>query len=237
MEQQTILVVEDDPSVRGALRDCFEAEGWSVREASDATGMMQEIEAGDVDLVTLDLGLGADDGLALARVLRGRSNIPVIFITGQGQPLDRVRGLEAGADDYIVKPFAAREVAIRIRRVLDGYRTRNLPRERLRIDHSSIDLRHGVIEHNDGRREDLTGTETKLLELFLSRPEQVLSRDDINRVLHGRDWSPYDRTIDTHIARLRRKIEPADDANRMIRSVRGVGYVFTGQITGEVPPA
>nr|WP_256365698.1 helix-turn-helix domain-containing protein [Thioclava sp. JE_KL1] len=83
----------------------------------------------------------------------------------------------------------------------------------------------------------MTGTEAKLLELFLSRPEQVLSRDDINRVLHGRDWSPYDRTIDTHIARLRRKIEPADDANRMIRSVRGVGYVFTGQITGEVPPA
>lgn len=231
MEQQTILVVEDHEDVREALRDCLEAEGWAVREAQDAAGMMQQIEAGGIDLVTLDLGLGADDGLALARVMRRRSNIPVIFITGHGQPLDRVRGLEAGADDYIVKPFDTREVAIRVRRVLDGYRARNVPLDRLRIDHSSIDLRQGVIEHRDGRREDLTGTEAKLLELFLSRPAQVLSRDDINRALHGRDWSPYDRTIDTHIARLRRKIEPADDANRMIRSVRGVGYVFTGQIT------
>ena len=233
MERQTILIVEDDAAVRAALRECLEAEGWAVREAQDAAGMLREIETGGIDLVTLDLGLGADDGFALARVLRGRRNIPVVFITGYGQPLDRVRGLEAGADDYIVKPFAAREVVIRIRRVLEGYRTRAVPVDRLHIDHSSIDLRRGVIEHRDGRREDLTGTETKLLELFLSRPAQVLSRDDINRALHGRDWSPYDRTIDTHIARLRRKIEPGDASPRMICSVRGVGYVFTGQINQE----
>lgn len=226
MFRKTILIVDDEPDVRRSLRQMLESEGWRVREAADAGGMMDEIERGGIDLVTLDLGLGADDGFSLARDLRARRNIPVVIVSGHGAPTDRAQGLMAGADDYIVKPFDSREVVIRLHRVLDKYAQLSDPVE-MSFDGSHVDLKRGVVTHHDGRREELTDLESKLLELFLKRPEQVLSRDDITRALHGRDWSPYDRTIDGHVARLRRKIEPPGEAPSLIRSVRGVGYVFT----------
>lgn len=231
MTSKTILVVDDEPPVRAALRAVLEAEGWQVREAADAAGMLQEIEAGGIDLVTLDLGLGEEDGLDVAKELRARSNVPVVVITGHGEPFDRAKGLESGADDYIVKPFDNREVAIRLGRILDRYGSSGATPQMLSFDHSEVDLTRGIVSRQDGSNEALTGIETKLLSLFLSRPAQVLTRDEINQALHGRDWSPYDRTIDGHVARLRRKIEPLGEAPTMIRSVRGVGYVFTGEVT------
>jgi two-component system phosphate regulon response regulator OmpR len=227
---KTILVVDDEPEVRAALRAALEAEGWRVREAGDTRTMIEAVEAGGIDLVTLDLGLGADGGLACARELRSKRNLPVVVVTGRGDPYDRARGLEAGADDYVVKPFDVREVAIRVRRVLERYEVTTSPNNRLEFDHSTCDLRNGTVEHKDGRNEQLTDIERKLLALFVTRPERVLSRDDINQALHGRDWSPYDRTIDGHVARLRRKIEPSRETPTLIKSVRGVGYVFNGEV-------
>ena len=119
-----------------------------------------------------------------------------------------------------MKPFDNREVAIRIHRVLERYATPRFTRDEVCFDHSSVDLKRGLVMHRDGRKEELTGLEARLLELFLSRPSQVLSRDNINQALHGRAWSPYDRTIDGHVARLRRKIEPDREAPKLIRSVR-----------------
>lgn len=225
MFKKTILVVDDEAEVRSILRKLLETEGWRVREAADMNGMMAELDAGGVDLVSLDLELGDGDGLSLARDLRAKQNIPVVIISGHGAPDTRAQGLVAGADDFIVKPFDSREVVIRIHRVLDRYERPKSPAE-LSIDHARVDLKRGRVVHHDGRSEDLTPFEAKLLELFLKHPEQVMSRDEINRALHGREWSPYDRTIDGHVARLRRKIEPDGDAPRLIRSVRGVGYVF-----------
>lgn len=227
MKHQTILVVDDEGPVRSALRAVLERQGWRVLEAADEAQMNAVISAEPVDLVTLDLCLGDAGGLHVARTLRHQINIPVVIISGKGEPFDRVRGLEAGADDYIVKPFDSREVAIRIGRILDRYTLAPASRVTVSFDHSQADLDRGLIVYDDGRTEDLTSLEARLLELFLYHPAQILSRDQISRALFGRDWSPLDRSIDGHVARLRRKIEPDRNAPTLIRSVRGVGYVFT----------
>lgn len=233
-----VLVVDDEPAVRRSLRAGLEAEGWFVAEAQDRATLFSALETGRFDAITLDLNLGRDNGLDLAREVRGRWNIPVLMLTGLGQPVDRVRGLEHGADDYIVKPVHIREVVLRIRNTLDRYRTtlRALATE-VAFDHSRYDTRSGTVRHRDGSTIDLTGLERQLFELFSANPGRVFSRDDISRALHGREWSPLDRTIDGHVARLRRKLEPPGEAPTLIRSVRGVGYVFAGAITPARDPA
>ncbi len=227
----TILIVDDEAEVRATLRDGLTAEGWDVIEAADRSSMMAAIEENSIDLVTLDLRLGQEDGLDLATELRARKNIPILVITGLGDPFDRVRGLERGADDYIVKPFHVREVVLRIRHVLSRYRREIGDDQTVTFDHSAFDLQRKTVQHLDGVEIKLTGIEMRILELFVRHPGRVLSRDDISRAVHGRDWTPFDRTIDGHVARLRRKIEPpGQEAPQLIRSVRGVGYVFTGDV-------
>ena len=233
MTKFRILVVDDDAAVRQSLATGLSAEGWTVAEAANRVEMFARLEENRFDLVTLDLCLGPDDGLILARDLRARWNIPVLMITGMGQPIDRLRGLEHGADDYVVKPFLIQEVVLRIRNTLDRYRKPHIDNGPLVYDHSAFDSRTGTVRHADGSVIELTGIEQQLFELLAGHPGRVLSRDEISQALHGRDWSPFDRSIDGHIARLRRKLEPPGDAPVLIRSVRGVGYVFAGEIKAE----
>ena len=230
MTKLRILVVDDEAAVRQSLVAGLSAEGWTVAEAANRVEMFSRLEQERFDLVTLDLCLGPDDGLILARDLRARWNIPVLMITGMGQPIDRLRGLEHGADDYIVKPFLIGEVVLPIRNTLDRYRKPYVDTGPLVYDHSAFDSRTGTVRHADGSVIELTGIEQQLFELLAGHPGRVLSRDEISQALHGRDWSPFDRSIDGHIARLRRKLEPPGDAPVLIRSVRGVGYVFSGEI-------
>lgn len=240
MGKGRILVVDDEAGLRQSLRQGLEAYGWDVAEAANRDQMMAALSAGKFDAVTLDLMLGEDDGLDLARGLRANWNVPVLMITGKSQPLDRVIGLDHGADDYIVKPFHIREVALRIERVLERYRkTVSVLAEdgEVAFDHSTFDSRTGVVHHADGTTHELTGTEQQLFEMFSGNPGRVFSRDDICQALHGRDWSPFDRSIDGHIARLRRKLEPDSETPVLIRSVRGVGYVFTGEVRPKQPAA
>lgn len=231
MKSPTVLVVDDEADVRSVLRDGLTPEGFTVVEAANRAEMMAALDEHPVDLVTLDLALGADDGLELANALRGKINVPVLMITGRGHPFDRVKGLECGADDYIVKPFHVKEVVLRIERILDRYRDAVAADHTVSFDHSNFDLRRRIVRRASGETVPLTAIELQLLDLLVRHPGRVLSRDEISQTLHGRDWAPYDRTIDTHIARLRRKIEPPGDAPSLIRSVRGVGYVFTGDVT------
>lgn len=227
----TILVVDDDRSVRETLRAAFEAENWNVREACDRATLFDALEDHRVDLVTLDLSLDGEDGLAIARTLRETSSIPILMISGKSTPEDRIRGLEFGADDYIVKPFHIREVVLRVRKTLELYRREIPDGVNLLFDHAIYEAKRGVLTHLDGTPVNLTGFEQKLLALFVQHPGRILTRDEICRALHGRNWSPEDRTIDGHVARLRRKIEPtASGADKLIRSVRGVGYVFAGPV-------
>ncbi|WP_319823920.1 response regulator transcription factor [Thalassovita sp.] len=230
-QKLNILVVDDEPAVRASLRAGLEEHGWSVREASDRASMMRIIDLDRIDLVTLDLILEREDGLDLARELRAKKNIPILVITGRGDPFDRVIGLEHGADDYIVKPFHMREVILRIERLMQRYNSNILENQTVTFDTSAYDVKRKVVRQLDGSAVHLTEMELKILELFLRHPGRVLSRDEIYQSLHGRDWSPLDRTIDGHVARLRRKIEPAGDAPVLIRSVRGVGYVFTAEVS------
>jgi DNA-binding response OmpR family regulator len=233
--RERVLIVDDEAEVRGVLREGLLAAGYDVAEADDRATLLERLGTEPVALITLDLGLGGEaDGLELAREVRATHNVPIVMITGRSKPFDRVVGLENGADDYIVKPFHIREVVMRIGHVLRRYRLElreQLPAVDIAplyaIDHSVLDTVRRELRHNDGTPIELTETEYRLLELFVTHPERVLSRDEINRALRGQEWSPFDRTIDGHIARLRRKLEPLAETPQMIKSVRGVGYVFT----------
>jgi two-component system, OmpR family, response regulator len=231
-----ILVVDDEAALCAILREAFEAEGFVVSEARDKATLFRRLETETVNLITLDLAMGRDDGLELARQVRALRNIPIVMITGRGGPFDRVVGLEHGADDYISKPFHIREVVLRIHSVLRRYDLEEtIPKQSAEQQHAFVvgvlDSTKREVRKVDGTLLDLTESEFLLLEIFLRNPARVLSRDEILQMLRGRDWSPLDRTIDGHVARLRRKIEPLGDAPTLIKSVRGVGYVFTGEVT------
>jgi len=236
----TILVIDDETALRHILRQALEDEGFTVIEARDKDSARQHVDTDSIDLITLDLTLGRENGLELARELRTKRNIPIIMITGRDAPLDRVTGLEHGADDYITKPFLIREVILRIQNVLGRYR--NLPNDHHQSTNSNehrrysfegciLDTKKRELRSNSGAVIDLTDIEFRLLSILIENPNRVLSRDEICSALNGRDWSPLDRTIDGHIARLRRKVEAPADEPRMIRSVRGVGYFFAGDVS------
>ena len=232
MTDDTILVVDDDPRMRKLLRTCLEADGFGVVEAGDHASAQAEMDARPVSLVTMDINLGIDSGFDLAREIARDHRVPIIMVTGRSDVIDRVAGLELGADDYIVKPFHPREMVARVRTVL---------RRAGRAPEPEVSEVDGVVYAFDGMRADpsrlelldrdgalveLTAGDFRLLGVFLEAPGRVLSRDTILDRMHGRMWSPSDRSIDNQIARLRKKIE-VDPANpRIIKTVRGVGYTM-----------
>jgi two-component system, OmpR family, response regulator len=234
-QQQRILVVDDEPQVRILLRECFELEGFEVGEADSAEAALAALERNPSHLVTLDLNLGGDDGLALARRIRATCNVPIVMITGKGDIIDRVVGLELGADDYISKPFHLREVLARVKAVLRRYeavspapQTTSAMNGRDAYSFASwtLDLPSRELRSSEGASIELTTAEFNMLAVFVERPHRVLSRDNIMDLLKGHEWSPFDRSIDALIVRLRRKIEAEPDTPRLIKTVRGVGYVF-----------
>ncbi|MEZ5899298.1 MAG: response regulator transcription factor [Hyphomicrobiaceae bacterium] len=233
-----ILVVDDDPEIRQLLRAAFEAEGMLVHEASHGTECAGLLAREPIDLVTLDLNLGGEDGLRVARELRAKRNVPIVMITGKADPIDRIVGLELGADDYIVKPFHMREVVARIRAVLRRYEasapmaSEVPPSNKPRYDFEGWQFDSGRREVRNPAGEicDLTTAEFNLLGILLERPGRVLSRDELMDQLKGHDWSPLDRSIDALVARLRKKIEPQSERPMLIKTVRGVGYAFAGNV-------
>lgn len=239
MADTTILVVDDDPKIRTLLSRCLSGEGFAVHEAEDETGALEFARSGQPDLITLDINLGRGDGFEVARNVRGFSDVPIIMITGKDDVIDRVVGLELGADDYITKPFHLRELVARVKSVLR--------RDRIRQDQPTAGhgVPHGETLHFDGltacpdRFElldrngqpcDLTSGDFKLLNVFLSRPKRVLSREQLMDLIGGPDWTPLDRTIDNQVARLRKKIERDPARPNLITTVRGVGYSFTCEV-------
>jgi DNA-binding response OmpR family regulator len=228
-----ILIVDDDASIRELLRDSLEMEGFIVSEAADSAGMQAVLKRVPVDLVTLDLMLGRENGLHLAKTVKDQHDIPIIMITGKGDTIDKVVGLEIGADDYIAKPFHPREVVARVRAVL----RRNAPKPKADAANSEILAFDGYVL-NLGKREllrsinaqavPLTTAEFDLLVVLALRPQRVLSRDTLMDLLKGHEWTPFDRSIDALVSRLRRKVEK-DPANPdLIKTVRGIGYLFAG---------
>jgi two-component system, OmpR family, response regulator len=225
-----LLVVDDEDEVRGLLRRYFEGQRYRVSDAGDGARMRAAIAGGGVDLVLLDLGLPGEDGLALLRWLREHWRGPVVIVTGRGDTVDRIVGLELGADDYVAKPFDLRELLARVRSVLrrsapDGPVT---GAEGMCFAFAGyvLDLGARVLRDAAGRDVPLTTGELELLRVFTASPQRVLSRDHLMSALHGRESGPFDRAIDVQIGRLRRKIESDADKPELIKSVRGAGYVL-----------
>jgi two-component system OmpR family response regulator len=232
-----ILVVDDDAEIRHLLRSALEREGYAVSEAGDTSSAKARLDRGGINLITLDLTLGAEDGLTFARNIRAGSDIPIIMVTGKGDAIDRVVGLELGADDYVSKPFVLREVVARVRAVLRRHEPVGRPgskpaqHERYRFDKQTLDVTSRELIKDSGAACDLTTGEFNLLELFVRRPQRVLTRDEIMDLLKGHDWSPVDRSIDALIVRLRKKIEDDPAKPVHIKTVRGVGYVFASDVS------
>ena len=219
------------------LRRCFEDEGYRVSEATDQAGVDLAL-TDHVDLMTLDLNLGSTDGLSIARAVRQNWDLPIIMITGKGDMIDRIVGLEIGADDYIAKPFHLREVLARVRSVLRraAPRADTTPRVaaaspgQLHFDDFVLDFDRRELSGPDSSEIRLTSGEFDLLALFARNPHRVLSRDQIMDLLKGHDWSPNDRSIDNQVARLRKLIEADSQQPRLLKTVRGAGYSFTPKV-------
>jgi len=229
-----ILIVDDDPEIRELLATYLGKNGYRISMAGDGQRMWQSLEHNRIDLVVLDIMLPGDDGLTLCRRLRGVSNIPIIMLTARGEEMDRVLGLEMGADDYLAKPFNPRELQARIKALL--WRARNLVEsrpengEQFRFSGWTLDTsaRHLVAE--DGVIVSLSGAEYRLLRIFLDHPQRVLSRDRLMGLLEGRDWTPDERTIDIQISRLRKRLREDAREPQLIKTVRGEGYVLASRV-------
>jgi DNA-binding response OmpR family regulator len=235
----SILIVDDEPEVRSILRAFFELESYQVTEARDGAEMRMHLERNAFTLITLDINLPGQDGFALAREVRANRNVPIVMISGKQDPVDRVVALELGADDFITKPFHLREVLARVRAVLRRYNHEDTSQQatsaaahdaRLSFDGFSLSRGRRELVDSCGKVIDLTAAEFNLLDLFISNPARVMSRDHIMDRLKGNEWSPFDRSIDTLVARLRKKIEGDTEHPRLIKTVRGVGYVFTADV-------
>jgi DNA-binding response OmpR family regulator len=232
----SILIVDDDSRLRRLLSRFLGREGFQVREAGDADEMRRSLSVRTVDLIVLDLMLPGEDGLSLARELRAASDVPIVMLTGKGSTLDKVVGLEVGADDYVTKPFDERELLARIRTVLRRTARRNSARDEMpaariaRFRGWQVDLSAHEVIAPDGTRVAVTGNQFQLLVSMLARPHHVLTRQEILDLVFGRDWSPSDRSIDVLVAKLRRKLEDDPRDPQVIKTVRGVGYKFTARV-------
>jgi DNA-binding response OmpR family regulator len=222
-----ILVVDDDPALCELLSEYLGDSGFAVTTAADGVAMRRALAKHMPDAIVLDLMLPGDDGLTLARELRSRSEVPILMLSARGEEIDRVVGLEVGADDYLAKPFGPRELLARLRALLRRAHppAGDRPTGMLAFGPFVLDAGSRRLLR-DGAEIRLTGAEFDLLRVLVERPSRVLTRDMLIDLLKGYDRGPYDRSIDIRIARLRRKIEndPANPA--YIRTVRGEGYLF-----------
>jgi two-component system OmpR family response regulator len=233
-----ILVVDDDAEIRALLTKYLQKNGLHATAVADGRAMWQALEAGRVDLVVLDLMLPGDDGLTLCRNLRAKSDIPVIMLTARGEETDRIVGLEMGADDYLAKPFSARELLARIKAILR--RARSLPANlqpdnarQLRFADWVLDTAHRHLLSREGVVTPLSGAEFRLLRIFLGHPNRVLNRDQLVDLTQGREAEPLDRSIDVQVSRLRHRLGDDPREPRLIKTVRGEGYVLATEVIGE----
>jgi len=236
--QQQILIVDDDAEIRNLLRDYLQQNGYRALAVADGRYMRHSLEENQIDLIVLDLMLPGEDGLSLCRNLRARSDIPVIMLTARGEETDRIIGLEMGADDYLPKPFNPRELLARIKGVLR--RANSLPVteisdevKRIHFVGWTLDVFGRQLISPDGVFIPLSGSEYRLLRVFLNYPNQVLSRDRLLDMTRGKEASPFDRSIDVQVGRLRRRLGDTEKEAMLIRTVRGEGYVLAAEVESE----
>ncbi len=231
-ETKHVLVVDDEPEIGRMIEAYLTNEGYRVSAATDGARMREVLADHAVDLVILDLILPGEDGLELARALHAESDIGIIMLTGRGGLADRVAGLEIGADDYLTKPFSLRELLARVRSVLRRHGSGGAgpgagSPSTARFAGWSLDFNARELTAPDGRTVPLTTAEFRLLAAFVTSPQQALDRDHLLGLVAEREWSPYDRSVDVLIGKLRQKIEPDPKSPSLIKTERGVGYIFS----------
>jgi len=237
--QQHILVVDDDQEIRDLLQEYLTRNGYRTSAVGEGKGMWQALDTGHVDLIVLDLMLPGDDGLKLCRNLRVNSHIPVIMLTARGDEMDRILGLEMGADDYLPKPFNPRELLARIKVVLR--RSSTLPwLEVEETEYQAVSFagwkldsinRHLISE--EGVVVPLSGAEYRLLQVLLAHPNRILNRDQLLDLTQGRESDPFDRSIDVLISRLRKRLGDDPKSPQIIKTVRGEGYILASRVSRE----
>jgi two-component system OmpR family response regulator len=231
-----LLVVDDDEDILSLLAGFFEKHAHPVTIASGGAEMFEALETSTIDLVILDVMLKGEDGFSLCRRLRAMSTVPVIMLTAMGEHTDRIVGLEIGADDYLVKPFDARELLARVKAVLrrtaETVTTGNASETRptLRFAGWRLDIARRELRSDDNTLMFLSAGEFDLLLAFVEHPQRVLTRDQLLDLARGASHAAYDRSIDVQISRLRRKLEPDAGSPSIIRTVRNSGYIFTPKV-------
>lgn len=242
MAREHVLVVDDDQRVRDMLVRFLDDQGFEVSTAGDGAQMLAQFSSRKFDVILLDLNLpGGKDGLDLAREIRAQSDVPIIMLTGRDNVIDRIVGIEVGADDYIAKPFHLREILARLKAILRRHRlgassASRADEEIVRFEGWSLDTSRRRLTDRAGKAVELTTSEYEMLLAFVCHPGRVLTRDFLMDETRSRQLEAFDRTIDAQIARLRKKIELDSRHPQLIKSVRGVGYVFAAIIDHETGP-
>jgi DNA-binding response OmpR family regulator len=228
-----VFVVDDEAAAREMVGDYLKMHGYRVTLCDGGASLRKCLRQGDPDLIVLDLNMPEEDGLSIVRDLKSRSSVPVIMLTATASPIDRVVGLELGADDYIAKPCELRELVARVRSVLRRSAAAasgagGPPRtEPVRFGTKWLDFEARVLRDEDGIEHPLTTSEFNLLKAFAEHPRRVMTRERLLDLANARDPDAFDRAIDVRITRIRKKVEPDPNHPRIIKTVRGAGYVFS----------
>ena len=235
MQQGTVLLIDDDAVFSDLVSGYLRRENFTVEEAASAAIARRYFDEATIDLVLLDVDLPDADGFDLLRDLRSKGSVPVIMLTGKDTPIDRILGLELGADDYIGKPFELGELRARIRSVMrrtHGFVDTDLgvTIEALTFAGWTLDVTHRRLLELTGREISLTSGEFDLLRVFAEHPRRPLSRDQLLDFTRSKEWTPFDRSIDVLVGRLRRKLEPATKDGDLIKTVRNVGYMLATEV-------
>jgi len=232
VQSTTIAVVEDDPEIRALVKGLLDREGFDAASCGDGRDLDRLMARRRIDLIVLDLMLPGEDGLAICqRLRRDFPDTPILMVTAKGDDIDRIVGLEIGADDYLPKPFNPRELVARARAILRRTRGARRPAQSqlAKIYHFAgwkLNAASRELNAPDGRAVELTGGEFSLLMAFLTHPQRVLNRDQLLDWTRGRNTTPFDRSIDVQLSRLRKKLEDDPKGSAIIRTVRGGGYLF-----------
>ncbi len=232
-----VLIVDDNREIRELVGRVLSLEGFRVSTAADGKAMRKVLADSRIDLILLDLMLPGEDGLSLCRTVRAESSIPIIMLTAKGEEVDRVIGLEMGADDYLPKPFGSRELVARIRAVLrrgrmESSRAEHGPRpKQYRFDRWLLQAESRELVGEDGVMVPLSTGEFELLLALVERPQRVLSRDQLLDLTRGRAATAFDRSIDTQVSRLRKKLERDQAEPQLIKTIWGGGYLFTPAVS------
>ena len=240
-QSQHIIIVDDEAPAREMVGDYLKMHGFTVTLCDGGKSLRSAIDTGPADLVVLDLNMPEEDGLSIIRDLKGRTNIPVIMLTATASPIDRVVGLELGADDYVAKPCELRELMARIRSVLrrsgrakaaasasaEVVEAKAKDPQLVRFGTKWLDLDAQALRDDEGNEHPLTASEFGLLKVFAANPKRVLSRERLLELANARDAEAFDRAVDLRIMRIRRKIEPDPAKPAVIRTIRGGGYLFS----------